>query len=127
MYVAFNVNLLGMKVLNAGFLIVEEPIWILDKKCHTKLPWILGWNMIQLVYNVSVEKYGFNIFNSFICLRAFNQLLFSKHCLFHYAEVFKDHSLGVQPIYHQTDSGNDSTPIKLPHLAKKKRSPTTFH
>ena len=94
------------------FLIVEEPNRILYKKCHTKLPGIIGWNMIQLAYQISVEKYGVDIFNSFECPGGVNPLLFSQLCLYHHAEIFKDDTLRVQPIYHQTDRNIHSTNTK---------------
>ena len=43
----------------------REPNRVLDKKYQTKHPGIIGWNLIQLVYKVFVEKYGEGKFNSF--------------------------------------------------------------
>ena len=51
--------------------------------------------MVQLAYQAFVEEYGGEIFNSFECLGRVNPLLFSQLCLYHYAEVSKDHNLGV--------------------------------
>ena len=38
LYTETDINLLGLQVLNIGFLIMEEPNSILDKKHHTRLP-----------------------------------------------------------------------------------------
>ena len=57
-YVELDINFWRLKVPNVGFLILEEPNRVLDKKHQTKLPGIIGWNQIQLMYKVYVEKYG---------------------------------------------------------------------
>ena len=117
-YIELDIKFLQLKVLNVGFLILEEPNRVLDKKHETKLPGIIGWNLIQLAYKVFVQKYGGGTFNSFECLAGVNPLLFSQLCLYHYAEVSNDHNCGVQSICHQTDRDIKSTPRKLANLAK---------
>ena len=72
----YDINFLGLKVLNVGFLITEEPNRVLDKKHQTKLPGSIGWNLICLMYQVLVEKYGEGNFNSFECPAGVNPLLF---------------------------------------------------
>ena len=52
-----------------------------------------------------------------------NPFLFSQLCLYHYAEISKEHNFGVQSIYHKTDNGIQSNPCKLAHLAKKVQPP----
>ena len=117
-YVELDINFLGLKVPNVGFVILEEPYTILDKKHQTKLPGIIGWNLIWLAYEAFVEKYGEEKFNSFKCLVGVNSLLFSQLCLYYYAEVSKEHDYGVQSIYHQTGK-DDISPKKSAHLATK--------
>ena len=81
-----------LKVPNVGFLILEEPNRVLDKKHQAKIPGIIGWNLIWLAYKVFNENYGGEKFNSFQCLAGVNPLLFSQLCLYHYAEVSKGHN-----------------------------------
>ena len=119
MYTELDINFFALKVLNVGFLILEEPNSVLDRK-HTKLPGLIGWNLILLAYQVFVGKYAGEIFNCFEFLGEVNPLLFSQLCLYYYAEIFKEHNLGVHSIYHQTSSGIQSTSSKSAHLAKKK-------
>ena len=57
-YVELDINFWGLKVLNVGFLILEEPNRFLERKHHTKLPGIIGWNLIWLAYLRFVGKYG---------------------------------------------------------------------
>ena len=90
-YVELDINFLGLKVPNVGFLILKEPNRVLDKKHQTKLPGIISWNLIWLTYKVFVERYGGEKFDSYECLGGVNPLLFSQLCLYHYAEVSKDH------------------------------------
>ena len=107
-YIELYVNFMGLKVPSVGFLIIDEPNKVLVKKHHTKLPGIISWNMIWLVYKVFVNKYGEESFNSFQCLVGVNPLLFSQLCLYHYAEITKDQDYGVQSVYHQTDKKDKS-------------------
>ena len=74
----------GLKVPNVGFLIFEEPNRVLERKHHTALPGIIGWNLIWLTYQVFVEKYGGEVLNSFGCTGGVYPLLFSQLCLHHY-------------------------------------------
>ena len=115
-YIKLDINFLGLKVLNVGFFILVELNRFLDKKHQTKLPGIIGWNLIWLVYKAFTEKYVGEKFNSFECLAGVYPLLFSELCLYHYAEVSKDHNYGVQSIYHQTVKDIKSTPSKLAKL-----------
>ena len=65
MYTELDINFLGLKVPNVGVLIVDDPTQVLDKKHQTKLPGIVGWNLIWLSYNAFVEQYGPSGFDSF--------------------------------------------------------------
>ena len=77
-YTELDVNFMGLEVSNVGFLIIDEPNKVLEKKHHTKLPGIISWNMIQLMYKVFINKYREESFNSFQCLVGVNPLLFSQ-------------------------------------------------
>ena len=118
-YIELDINFLGLKLLNVAFLILVELNRVLERRHHTNLPGIIGWNLIWLTYQVFMEKYGGEIFNSFECQVGFNPLLFSQLCLYHYAEISKEHNFGVQSTYHQPDNGIQSTLSKLAHLATK--------
>ena len=80
-YIELDVNFMGLKVQNVGFLIIDEPNKVLEKKHHTKLPGIIGWNLIWLAFKVFMNKYGEESFNSFQCPVGVNPLLFSQLCL----------------------------------------------
>ena len=94
-YIELDVNFMGLNVPNVGFLMIDEPNKVLEKKHHTKLPGIIGWNLIWLTFKVFTNKYGEESFNSFQCPVGVNPLLFSQFCLYYYAEVTKDHDYGV--------------------------------
>ena len=95
MYTELDINFLGLRVPNVGVLIVDDPTQVLDKKHQTKLPGIVGWNLIWLSYNAFVEQYGASGFDSFICLEGVNPLLFSQLCVFHHANTNNSNKLGV--------------------------------
>ena len=105
MYTELDVNFLGLKVPNVGVLVIEDPSQVLDKKHQSKLPGIVGWNLIWLSYNAFVEKYGASGFNSFVCLEGVNPLLFSQLCVFHHSNTNNSNVLGVssQPVSQQTE------------------------
>ena len=46
MYTELDLTSLGLKVPKVGVLIAEEPNQVLDKKHQTRLPGIVGWNLI---------------------------------------------------------------------------------
>ena len=110
---------MGLKVSNVGFLIINEPNNVLEKKHHTKLSGIISWNMIWLVYKVFINKYGEESLNSFQCLVGVNPLLSSQLCLYHYAEIAKDHNSEVWSVCHQTDK-KDISPKKSADFTKNK-------
>ena len=58
MYTELDINFLGLKVPNVGVLIIDDPSQVLDKKHQSKLPGIVGWNLIQLFDNAFVENMG---------------------------------------------------------------------
>ena len=95
MYTKLDINFLGLKVPNVGVLVVEDPSQVLDKKHQSKLPGIVGWNLVWLSYNMFVEKYGTSGFDSFICLEGVNPLLFSQLCVYHHSNTSKSSELGV--------------------------------
>ena len=82
-------------MLKVGILIAEELNQELDKKHQTRLPGIIGWNLIQLSYEMFVQKYGTTGFNSFMCPKGVNPLLFSQLCIFYYSNVQKNNTLGA--------------------------------
>ena len=95
MYTELDLTFLGLKVLKVGILIAEEPNQVLDKKHQTRLPGIVGWNLIWLSYDMVVQKYGTTGFDSFMCPEGVNPLLFSQLCNFYYANVRKNNTLGA--------------------------------
>ena len=93
MYTELDLTFLGLKVPNVGVLIAEEPNQVLDKKHQTRLPGIVGWNLIWLSYNVFVQKYGTTGFHSFMCPEGVNPLLFSHLGISYYSNVWKYNTL----------------------------------
>ena len=92
MYTELDLTFWGLKVLNVSVLITEEPNQVLDKKHQTRLPGIVGWNLIWLSY-VFVQKYRTAGFDSFMCPEGVNPLLLSQLCVFHYSDVQKNKTL----------------------------------
>ena len=84
-----------LKVPNVGILVVEDPSQVLDKKHQSKLPGIVGWNLVHLSYSAFIEKYGTSGFNSFTCPEGVNALLLSQPCVYHFSDNSGSSGLGV--------------------------------
>ena len=95
MYTELDLTFLGLKVPKEGVLIAEELNQVLDKKHQTRLPGIIGWNLIQLSYDMFIQKYGTIGFDSFICPKGVNPLLFSQLCVYHHSNIRKNNTLGA--------------------------------
>ena len=121
MYTELDIYFLGLRVPNVGVLIVDDPSQVLDKKHQSKLPGTVGWNLIQLSYNMFVEQYGAAGFDSFVCPEGVNPLLFSQFCVFHHANTDNSNVLGVSSNPVSQQSEQISSP-KSDDLFKKKTS-----
>ena len=64
MYIEVDVNFLGLKVMDVGFLIITECNCILDDQKADQNAWS-SWNLIRLTFNVFVEKHGLSVFDLF--------------------------------------------------------------
>ena len=56
MYTELDFTFFGFNMPKVGVLLAEEPNQVLDKEHQTKLPGIVGWNLIWLSYNTFTEK-----------------------------------------------------------------------
>ena len=104
---------------NVEVLIAEEPNQVLDEKHQTRLPGIVGWNLIQLSYDMFVKKYGTTGFNSFVCPEGVNPLLFSQLCICYYSNVWKNKTLGATSEVMSQNIESSKSP-KIDDLSKKK-------
>ena len=87
MYVELDLDFFGIVLPKVGVLITQEPNELLDT-CHkTKLPGVVGWNLIQLAYEVFIQKYGELNLGHFDCPTGVSPLLFSQLCVFHHCKA----------------------------------------
>ena len=119
MYTELDLTFLGLKVPKVGVLIAEEPNQVLDKKHQTRLPGIIGWNLIWLSYDMFIKKYGTTGFDSFICPEGVNPLLFSQLCVYHHSNVRKTNALGTTSEVMSQNIRVSESP-KTDDLSKKK-------
>ena len=86
-YVELDLDFLGIVVPKVRALITQEPNELLDT-CHkTKLPGVVGWNLIKLAYEVFVQNYGLLCLENFDCPTGVSLLLFSQLCVFHHCKA----------------------------------------
>ena len=70
-----------------GVLVTQEPNELLES-CHkTKLPGVVGWNLIKLAYQVFVKNYGILCLDNFDCPTGVSPLLFSQLCVYHHCKA----------------------------------------
>ena len=119
MYTELDLTFLGLKVPKVGVLIAEEPNQVLDKKHQTRLPGIIGWNFKWLSYDMFIKKYGTTGFDSFICPKGVNPLLFSQLCIYHHFNVWKTNTLGATSEVMSQNIEISKSP-KTDDLSKKK-------
>ena len=116
-----DITFSGLKVTNVGVLVIEDSSQVLDKKPRSKLPGIVGWNLVQLSYNVFVKKYGTSEFNTFTCPEGVNPLLFSQLCVYHHSDKSKGIGLGMST-KSVSQQFEQVEPPKTDDLPKKKTS-----
>ena len=121
MYTKLDLTFLGLKVPKVGVLIAEEPNQVLDKKHQTRLPGIIGWNLIWLSYDMFIKKYGTTGFDSFICPKGVNPLLFSQLCIYYHSNVRKTNTLGATSEVMSQNIEISKSP-KTDDLSKKKKT-----
>ena len=61
-YVELDVEFVGLQVPRAGFLITQNPNKVLDPDHKTRLPRIVGWNLLKLAYQDFLKTYNINMF-----------------------------------------------------------------
>ena len=86
-YVELDVECLGLQVPRVRFLITQNPNKVLDPDHKTRLPGIVGWNLVKLAYQECLKKYNINVFEDFECPDGVNPLLFSQLCIYYYADM----------------------------------------
>ena len=86
-YVELDVEILGLHVSRVVFLITQNPNKVLDPDHRTRLPRIVGWNLVKLAYQEFLKKYNIDVFEDFECPDGVNPLLFLQLCIYYYADV----------------------------------------
>ena len=87
MHIELDPDILGIMVPNVGILITQEPSELLDE-CHkTKLPGVIGWDLIKLAYQVFIQKFGQKSFENFDYPTGVSLLLLSQLCISHHNKV----------------------------------------
>ena len=78
-YTELNITFLGLKVLNVGMLIIDDPSQVLDKKHQSKLPGTVGWNLALLSCNVFIKNMGHQDLTLLHVQKGVNALLFPNY------------------------------------------------
>ena len=84
-YVELDIEFLGLKVARVRFSITQNPNKVLNPEHKTRLPNIMGWNLVRLAYEEFTKKHNPIVFENFECLEGVEPLLFSQLCIYYYA------------------------------------------
>ena len=112
MYVELDLDFLGIVVPKVGVLITKEPNELLETHHKTKLPGMVGWNLIKLAYEVFVKNYGVLCLENFDCPTGVSPLLFSQLCVYHHC---KPGGLQVDSVT-LNNNGQQQLPKKKPKI-----------
>ena len=112
MYVELDLDFLGIVVPKVGVLITQEPNELLESRHKTKLPGMVGWNLIKLAYQVFVKNYGILCLDNFVCPTGVSPLLFSQLCVYHHCKAGGLHSNSVT----LNTNGQQQLPKKKPKI-----------
>ena len=86
-YVELDLDILGIILPKVGVLITYDPNELLDAHHKTKLPGVIGWNLIKLAYGMFIQKYGVLSLEKFDCPTGVSPLLFLQLCVFHHCKM----------------------------------------
>ena len=75
-YFEMTVTFLVLKVPKIWFIIIKDPNELIEAEKKTKLPGIIGWNLVKLSYQEFIKIYAAEIFSNFHCLEDIDHLLF---------------------------------------------------
>ena len=83
-YVELDLNFFRIIVPNIEVLITQEPNTLSDRSHKTKLPGIIGYNLIKIVLSGVIQKFGSKSLEHFDWPTGLSPLLNSQLCVFHH-------------------------------------------
>ena len=116
MYVELDLDFMDIVVAKVGVLFTQEPNELLDTFHRTKLPGVVGWNLIKLAYEVFIQKYGVLCLENLDCLTGVSPLLFSQLCVFHHCKAGGFQSGSVTLITNGQQQLSKKKPKNLPSV-----------
>ena len=87
-HVKLDLNFMGLIVPRVRVLITRDPKQLLDLKHQTRLPDVVGWNLVCFAFKEFTKLYGTTVSQSFDCLTDVNPLLFSQLCVYYYTDTY---------------------------------------
>ena len=84
-YIELDVEFLGLEVPRVRFLNTHNPNEVLDLEHKTRLPGIVGWNLVRVAYEEFINEHNPIVFENFECPEDVEPLLFLYLCIYYYA------------------------------------------
>ena len=78
-----------------GILVTRDPNQLLDPKNQTRLPRVVGCNLVHLAFKEFIKWYGTAVFDSFNCPSGVSLLLFSQLWIYYYMDVCTIQTSGI--------------------------------
>ena len=83
-YFKADVSILGFCIPSVGFLVVKDPNTVLEPQYSTQTPRVIRCNLIRLGYEEFGKVYRFEVFETFMCPKEVDPLIFAQMCtLYH--------------------------------------------
>ena len=76
-----DLTFFGLKLPRVGFLVIQNLIDVLDNKHNTKLPGIVGWNLIKLSYQEFIKEHDAKVFDILSAKKEWTIYFFTGMCL----------------------------------------------
>ena len=87
-YTEEDMEFLVLMVPRVRFLITQNPNYVLDQEHKTKLPVIMGWNLVKLAYQKFMEKkHNVSMSGKFQMPEDTNPLIFSQLCIHYCVDI----------------------------------------
>ena len=84
-YMELDLNFMGLILPRIGILLTRDPNQLLAPKHWTRLPGVVGWNLVCLAFKEFIKLYGPIVFNSFDCPSGVSPfVVFSALCVLLY-------------------------------------------
>ena len=120
-YVELDLNFMGLIVPRFGILVTSDPNQLLDPKHQIRLPGVVGWNLVHLVFKEFTKLYGTVVLDTSHYPSGVSPLLFSQLCVYYYMDICTIQTSGIHTTLRNTYGHDQPSNKKKPKIFLAKR------